>query len=140
VEGWAVYAEQLMTRHGYRSAESPRAAAALRMQQLKMRLRSILNAVLDIRFHCDDLGEDEAMHLMTARGYQEIGEATGKWRRVQLTAAQLCTYYVGVREVEQLVEDVRRARPGASERQIHDAVLASGAPPARHLRRLLLAG
>jgi uncharacterized protein (DUF885 family) len=108
------------------------------MQQLKMRLRMILNAILDIRFHCDDLGKDEAMLLMTSRGYQEIGEATGKWRRVQLTAAQLCTYYVGSREVRQLVEDVRAARPAAAERQIHDAVLAHGAPPARHLRRLLL--
>jgi hypothetical protein len=139
VEGWAVYAEELMARHGYRADESPRDAAALRMQQLKMRLRTILNAVLDVRFHCDGLSELEAMHLMTTRGYQEIGEATGKWRRVQLTAAQLSTYYVGFGEVRELVDDVRAARPGASEREAHDAVLAHGAPPARHLRRLLLA-
>jgi hypothetical protein len=139
VEGWAVYAEELMVRHGYRQDESRRAAAALRMQQLKMRLRSILNAVLDIRYHCDDLGEDEAMQLMTARAYQEIGEATGKWRRVQLTAAQLCTYYVGVEEVGALIADLRRTRPRASDREIHDAVLGHGAPPARHLRRLLAA-
>jgi uncharacterized protein (DUF885 family) len=140
VEGWAVYAEELMVARGYRADESARAAAALRMQQLKMRLRTILNAVLDIRFHCDDLSEDEAMLLMTARGYQEVGEATGKWRRVQLTAAQLCTYYVGVQEVSELVQDVRAARPGAADREIHDAVLAHGAPPARHVRRLVLAG
>jgi uncharacterized protein (DUF885 family) len=138
VEGWAVYAEELMVRHGYRQDESRRAAAALRMQQLKMRLRSILNAVLDIRYHCDDLGEDEAIRLMTERGYQERGEAIGKWRRVQLTAAQLCTYYVGYCELRDLIGDLRRARPTAPDREIHDAALAFGSVPARHLRRLLL--
>jgi hypothetical protein len=103
-----------------------------------MRLRSILNAVLDIRYHCDDLGEDEAIRLMTERGYQERGEAIGKWRRVQLTAAQLCTYYVGYCELRDLIGDLRRARPTAPDREIHDAALAFGSVPARHLRRLLL--
>jgi uncharacterized protein (DUF885 family) len=140
VEGWAVYAEELMATHGFRRDESARAAAGLRLQQLKMRLRSVLNTVLDIRYHCDGLGEDEALTLMTEQGYQERGEAIGKWRRVQLTAAQLCTYYVGYREVRDLVEDVRRARPDASEREVHDAVLAHGSPPVRHLRRLVLPG
>ena len=43
------------------------------------------------------------MELMTARGYQEDGEAAEKWRRVQLTSTQLCTYYVGYCEVRDLV-------------------------------------
>ena len=140
VEGWAVYTEELMVGHGYRGGADgdARAGDALRMQQLKMQLRMILNAILDIRFHCDGLDESEAMRLMTDRGFQEQGEAIGKWRRVQLTATQLSTYYVGYREVRDLVADVRAARPAWSERELHDAILAHGSPPARHLRRLLL--
>ena len=86
VEGWAVYGEELMADHGYRSAVSPAAGAALRMQQLKMQLRMIINAIMDVRYHLGDLDEAQAMALMVGRGFQEDGEAAGKWRRVQLTA------------------------------------------------------
>jgi len=138
VEGWAVYTEELMVRHGYRGDVSPEAASALRLQQLKMRLRSIINTIMDVRFHNDDLDEAGAMALMTERGFQEVGEAAGKWRRVQLTATQLCTYYVGYCEVRDLVHDLGQLRPQWSDRQLHDSVLAAGSPPARHLRTLLL--
>ena len=46
---------------------------------------------LDARVHGHGMTEDEAMALMTGRGHQEEGEAAGKWRRVQLTSAQLST-------------------------------------------------
>jgi uncharacterized protein (DUF885 family) len=107
------------------------------MQQLKMQLRSTLNAILDIRFHCGDLDEPEAMQLMTERAFQERSEAVGKWRRVQLTATQLCTYYIGYREIRALARDVRAARPDWSPRQVHDAMLSFGSPPTRHVRALL---
>jgi uncharacterized protein (DUF885 family) len=137
VEGWAVYAEELMARHGYRSATCAHAAAAVRMQQLKMRLRMTINAIMDIRFHCGDLDEPAALALMRDRGFQEEGEAAGKWRRVQLSSTQLCTYYVGYTEVSEVVGDMRAAHPSWTERQVHDAVLAHGSPPARHVRTLL---
>jgi hypothetical protein len=137
VEGWAVYTEELMAEHGYRSDVSPEAASALRLQQLKMRLRSIINTIMDIRFHNDDLDEAAAMRLMTERGFQEQGEAAGKWRRVQLSATQLCTYYVGYSEMRDLIVDLRRHRPQWTERELHDAVLSAGSPPPRHLRTVL---
>jgi uncharacterized protein (DUF885 family) len=137
VEGWAVYAEELMADHGYRSDESTDAAGALRMQQLKMQLRMVINTIMDIRYQVGDLDEAAAMALMTERGFQEQGEAAGKWRRVQLTAAQLSTYYVGYCEVRDLVHDLRRQHPGWSERERHDTVLGLGSPPVRHLRALL---
>jgi uncharacterized protein (DUF885 family) len=137
IEGWAVYAEELMAELGYRSDVSAEAAAAVRMQQLKMRLRSLINTVLDVSFHADDLDERGAMELMTGRGFQEEGEAAGKWRRVQLSSTQLSTYYVGYLEVRELVADLRRAQPDWSLRQVHDSVLDFGSPPVRYLRQLL---
>ncbi len=137
VEGWAVYGEELMADHEYRSDVSPGAGAALRMQQLKMQLRMIINAILDVRYHMGDLDEAQAMALMVERGFQEEGEAAGKWRRVRLTAAQLSTYYVGYCEVRDLLRDLRRTRPEWTERRRHDTVLGFGSPPVRHLRALL---
>jgi len=137
VEGWAVYGEELMADHGYRSAVSPAAGPALRMQQLKMQLRMIINAIMDVRYHLGDLDEPQAMALMVGRGFQEDGEAAGKWRRVQLTATQLSTYYVGYCEVRDLLRDLRQAHPEWTERRRHDTVLSLGSPPVRHLRTLL---
>ncbi len=134
VEGWAVYAEELMARHGYPGDGDP---AAVRMQQLKMQLRMIINTILDGRVHGHGMTEDEAMALMMERGFQEEGEAAGKWRRALLSSAQLSTYYVGYIEVSDLVRDLRTAHPEWSERQVHDAVLGHGSPAVRYLRDLL---
>ena len=134
VEGWAVYAEELMAAYGYPGEGNP---DAVRMQQLKMRLRMIINTVLDVRVHCDGLPEAEAMALMTGRGFQEEGEAAGKWRRALLTSTQLSTYYAGYTEVSDLMTGLRTRWPGWSERQVHDAVLAHGSPGVRHLGPLV---
>jgi len=137
VEGWAVYTEALMAEHGYDGGSGERAALAIRLQQLKMQLRTTINAILDVRVHTRGMTEDEAMRLMQVRGHQEEGEAAGKWRRALLTSTQLSTYYVGYAAVTDLVADVRHANPSWSLRQVHDAVLAHGSPPPRHLRTLL---
>jgi hypothetical protein len=127
VEGWAVYAEELMADRGYHGLP-------LRLQQLKMQLRMTINAILDQLVHCENLSEADAMALMLARGFQEEGEAASKWRRALLTSTQLSTYFVGYAEVSAIA----RARPaGTSYRDWHDAMLAHGSPPPRHLRALL---
>jgi uncharacterized protein (DUF885 family) len=135
VEGWAVYAERIMADQGYRGDGDPR---AVRMQQLKMQLRTTINAILDARIHGHGMTEAEAMALMTERGYQEEGEAAGKWRRALLTSAQLSTYYVGYTEVSDLAGDLRAAEAGLADRDLHDRMLAHGSPPARLLRALVL--
>lgn len=130
VEGWAVYTEELMARHGF-------GGDYLKMQQLKMQLRMTINTILDVRVHTRGMTQDEGMALMTGRGFQEEGEAHGKWRRALLTSTQLSTYFVGYLGVRDLVAAARSAWPGASERELHDRVLAHGSPPPRHLRTLL---
>jgi uncharacterized protein (DUF885 family) len=130
VEGWATYAEQLMALHGYGGPE-------VHMQQLKMRLRLILNALLDQKVHAGKLQEKEAVAWLMREGFQEEGEATGKWRRACLTSGQLSTYYVGNAEVNDLVEAYRRSQPDASSRQMHDRILSFGSPAPRYLFRLL---
>jgi uncharacterized protein (DUF885 family) len=133
-EGWAVYTERIMAEQQYPGEGDPR---AVRMQQLKMQLRTIINAILDARIHGHGMTEAEAMALMTGRGYQEEGEAAGKWRRAQLTSAQLSTYYVGYCEISDLAGDLRAADPGLTDRQVHDQMLAHGSPPVRLLRTLI---
>ena len=131
IEGWAVYAEQLMVEHGY-------GGARFKMQQLKMLTRAVINSILDQGIHAGSMTEDEAMRMMLAEGFQEDGEAAGKWIRAQLTSAQLSTYFVGIAEHN----DLRRAweernGPIKDWRAYHDMVLSHGSPPAKFVRRLL---
>jgi hypothetical protein len=134
VEGWAVYAEELMVRYGY----APNVAArALELQQLKFQARMSINAILDVRVHTMEMTEEEAISLMTHRGFQEPGEVSGKWRRALLTAAQLPTYFVGYQAVRAIAEDVRVLHPNWTERQVNDAVLSQGSIAPRHVRTLL---
>jgi hypothetical protein len=94
-----------------------------------------INAILDQLVHCEDMTEGEAMALMTQRGFQEEGEAAGKWRRALLTSTQLSTYFVGYSEVAA----IGAARPsGTTLASWHDAMLSHGSPSPRHLRALLM--
>ena len=63
-------------------------------------------------------------------------EVDGKWRRAQLTSAQLSTYYVGYTEISDLAAELMKA--GRDPRTAHDAMLAHGSPPVRLLRTLHL--
>jgi uncharacterized protein (DUF885 family) len=129
VEGWAVYAEEMMVGAGF-------GGLPVRLQQLKMQLRCTINAILDQLVHCDDVSEGEAMALMTQRGFQEEGEAAGKWRRALLTSTQLSTYFVGYTEVAAIAS---ACPTGVSLGEWHDRMLAHGSPSPRHLRGLLSA-
>lgn len=137
IEGWAVYAEELLADRGYAPDDHPRAHLRMRLQQLKMQARATLNAILDARVHGGDIDELAAVELLRRRGFQEEAEAAGKWRRALLTAAQLPTYFVGWRGVRQLVDDLRVLHPDWSDRQLHDLVLDHGSLGPRHLRAAL---
>ena len=131
VEGWAVYCEQVMAEQGYDGPE-------VKMQQLKMRLRAICNAVLDQSIHAGNMNEKEAMDLMMKEGYQQEGEAVAKWKRARLTSAQLSTYFVGVTEHLDL-RDRAKAKAGASfdQKKYNDQVISYGSPPVKYVRELM---
>ena len=129
VEGWATYAEQVMTDAGFGGPET-------RMQQLKMRLRLLINAIIDQKIHAGNMSEQEAIALMMNEGFQEDGEAAGKWRRAQLSSTQLSTYYVGNLEINALSRDLK-ARTGGSLKEVHDRMLSYGSIAPRYVRRLI---
>jgi uncharacterized protein (DUF885 family) len=129
-EGWAVYTEKLMAEAGFGGPE-------VRMQQLKMRLRVIINAILDQKIHTEGMTEEDAMALMQNEGFQEEGEAAGKWRRACLTSTQLSTYFVGSAEVE----EIRRAYEAKNKKvnlmKLHDTMVSFGTPSPKYVRRMM---
>ena len=131
VEGWAVYMEQVMAESGYGGAE-------VKMQQLKMRLRVICNAILDQSIHTANMSEQQALDLMMKEGFQQEGEAVAKWKRARLSSTQLSTYFIGVTEHLEMRERAK-AKAGKSFdlRKYNDSVLSFGSPPVKYVRELL---
>lgn len=127
-EGWAVYSERLMAEAGFGGPE-------VRMQQLKMRLRVIINAIIDQKIHTDGMSEQDAMAMMMNEGFQEDGEAAGKWRRACLTSTQLSTYFVGSAEVEAIRAAYEAKNKTVDVQKMNDQMLSFGTPSPKYIKR-----
>jgi uncharacterized protein (DUF885 family) len=157
-EGWAVYVTQVMMDVGY-GADDP----ALMLTHWKFYLRSITNAMIDAKIHCDGMTEEEAVRLMVDGGFQEEAEARAKFNRARLSSTQLSTYFAGSLEMWEIEREVRQRAaiaagdprgagavpeprvvggfgetPGFTYRPHLESVIAHGSPPTSLLRRILL--
>ena len=134
VEGWAVYAEQMMVAEGYLNHDP-----LMKLINLKWYLRTVTNAIIDPAIHVDGMTHDAAMKLMVEGGFQEEREAAGKWIRAQLTSTQLSSYFVGYQEhLEMRAAVEKRWGDDFTLRRYHDQALSYGSPPARFVRALML--
>lgn len=131
VEGWAVYATEVMIDAGYMKS-----APELQLTFMKQLLRAIANAILDIRLHTMGMTEGDAMELMVNQTFQEREEAVAKWQRAQLSSCQLPTYYAGYKEWKRL-RTAMEAKPGFAAGEFHKRALMAGALPMSTLSELL---
>ena len=134
VEGWAVYTEWMMCEEGYLDHDP-----LLKLITLKWYLRDVTNAILDQAVHVDGISRYDAMQLMVEDAFQEEREAAGKWRRAQLTSAQLSTYFVGYLQHVALRRETEESWGESFDlKTYHDKVLSFGSPPPQFVRALLL--
>jgi uncharacterized protein (DUF885 family) len=133
IEGWAVYATELMLDQGYLN-HSPE----LRLTFLKQQLRVFANAILDVRLHTLGMTDEQALRLMMQDAFQEREEAEGKLQRAKLSSAQLPTYFVGWRDWHRLRARVQEIEgSNFNLKQFHERALRAGAVPLPALCRLL---
>lgn len=133
VEGWATYAQQLMSDEGFLDN-----SVELRLTLYKQLLRAIANAIIDIRFQTMGMTEQDAMDLMVRDTFQEKEEATAKIQRAQLSSCQLPTYFVGWRGWLDVREQYKKRKGSAFNlQQFHDAALHESAVPMPALGGLL---
>lgn len=102
-EGWAVYVTQVVMDRGFGHGDP-----ALWLSHWKFFLRSITNAIIDVRIHCDGMTETEAVDLMVRGGFQEEAEARAKYDRARLSSTQLSTYFLGSEAMWDLELERRR--------------------------------
>jgi uncharacterized protein (DUF885 family) len=133
IEGWAVYAQQLMADQGYMS-DTP----GYRLTLEKQLLRVLANTILDVRLQTMGMTDSQALDLMTKSTYQEMEEATAKLQRAKLSSCQLPTYYAGYKGwLAVRAHDQARAGAAFSLKAFHESALREGAVPLPVLDRLL---
>jgi uncharacterized protein (DUF885 family) len=133
IEGWAVYATEMMLDEGYLD-HSPE----LRLTFLKHQLRVLANTILDVRLQTMGMTDQQAMDLMLKDTFQEQEEATGKLQRAKLSSAQLPTYFAGYHGWRRIRSDYEKAKGTAFRlNEFHDRALKEGAVPLPELAKLL---
>jgi uncharacterized protein (DUF885 family) len=133
VEGWAFYAQQMMSEEGYLDNSKE-----LHLSFLKQVLRALANTILDVRLQTMGMTDQQAMELMITSALQEKEEATAKLQRAQLSSCQLPTYYAGWKGWLAARENYQHRKGGTfSLHEFHDAALKESAVPLPLLEGLL---
>jgi uncharacterized protein (DUF885 family) len=135
VEGWAVYGEDLMTRLGFGGQSN------LRYQFFARRGDMIVatNILIDIKLHCGEMTDEEALRFMVEEGFQEQAQAEKKLRRAKLDSTQLAQYFLGYDEILELEREYRQVKKQAFiQREFDEFLIGHGSIAVKHLRRFLL--
>jgi uncharacterized protein (DUF885 family) len=134
IEGWACYTERMMLESGYGDD-----APELWLMYYKWYMRIICNTIIDIGVHTQGWTEEQVIELLTKEAFQEQSEAEGKWKRVQRSQVQLCSYFTGLTEILSLREEIRgKLGPNFDLKEFNEAFLQYGSAPVPYIRQLML--
>jgi uncharacterized protein (DUF885 family) len=135
VNGWAVYAQQMMVDQGYLDGGGD---SALRMTLLKQLMRLITNAILDIRLHTMAMTDQQALDLMTRDAFQEPEEAPARLVRAKVSSCRLASDYAGLKSWLEIRDSFRQRHSGDySLSGFNERALSEGAVTLPELARLL---
>lgn len=131
VEGWGLYCEGLLERHGWIATPTER------LVRLVMRAWRASRVILDVRLHCESMKPADAIDFLVEHVGMPRDGATAEVRRYCDQPTQPFSYAWGCREIERLCADEQQ-RLGAAfdERAFHDRLLRCGAIPFPFVRRL----
>jgi len=133
VEGWAVYATEMMVQQGYDNTPE------MRLTFGKQMLRVVSNTILDVKLQTMNMTDQQALDLMIRETFQEKEEAEKKLQRAKLSSCQLPMYFVGWRAWDQLEQAYqKKAGAGFNLSDFHQRALKEGAVPVPILSRLIL--
>ena len=133
-EGWGEYAVKEMEDAGYANHD-PRFVLMI----LKIRLRVVINAILDIKLQSMNMTDQQALDLMEKQGFQTQAEAQGKLLRAKLSSGQLITYFVGFHQWIDFRNRYQKALGTKFDlKRFNDAALNEGPLPVPLVQQLMM--
>jgi uncharacterized protein YukE len=133
IKGCALYTEDMFINSGFGNYN-----LKLRLNQLKMKLRAVIDFQLEISIHQFQLAKDEALRLMTITGLQTQAEAERKWNMIVLNPGEAAYPYIGYQEILDMEKDYKKLKGDAfSQKEFLQKLLSYGAIPPRALKAKL---
>ena len=137
-EGWALYAEQMMTDNGF--YEDPRHV----FYQVEARLFRAARIVVDTALHMGEMTHDEAVAFMLAHSSLTEPTAIAEVTRYCSWPTQASSYLTGALEIARIRDAFFAARGAAAGdtdtlRDFHDAIAGAGTLPIALAERAALA-
>jgi uncharacterized protein (DUF885 family) len=134
IKGWPITYEELLVTSGFGNYD-----LRLRLHQLKNMLKMVLDFQLELNIHQGGMTKDQAMRLMTIKGFQTQAEAERKWNSIILNPCDAALSYVGYQEILDMEKQYKALKGDSfSKKEFMDKLLSYGALPLRHLKKKIL--
>lgn len=133
IKGWPAYVQEMLINAGYGNYD-----LRLRLNQLKLQLKNVLDFQLELNIHQGGMTKEQAVNYMVRTGFQSEAEAERKWDSIILNPCDAALTYMGYQEILDLEKDYRKLKGEAfSEREFAHKLLSFGAIPPRELKARL---
>jgi uncharacterized protein (DUF885 family) len=133
VEGWALYAEELMREQGFFEGDLP-----AQLQALGSRLFRATRIVVDTSLHLGEMTVEQATEHLTRAAAIPPDVARAEVVRYCAAPTQAASYLTGALEIRRLREEWVAA--GGGLRQFHDSITVLGGLPLGLAARALQEG
>ena len=131
--GWPLYVERNLISAGYGDYD-----LRLRLAQLKLMLKSVMDFIIDLNIHQGGMTKDQVMRYLTVTGFQSEAEAERKWDYLVLNPGMGALPYVGLQEILDLEKEVQMTKGQAFNRtEFITKMISNSALPPSLLRNLL---
>lgn len=131
IKGWPIFIEEMLVKAGYGNYD-----LRLRLNQLKLKLKAVIDFSLDLNIHQGGLTKEQAVRLMTITGFQTTAEADKNWHRIILKPLDATYAYVGYQELLDMEKTYKqKAGDSYSQKEFLAKVLSYGMLPLRYLKQ-----
>jgi len=131
IKGWPIFIEEMLVKAGYGNYD-----LRLRLNQLKLKLKAVIDFSLDLNIHQGGLTKEQAVRLMTITGFQTTAEAEKNWNRIILKPLDATYAYVGYQELLDMEKTYKqKAGDSYSQKEFLAKVLSYGMLPLRYLKQ-----
>ncbi|WP_374191871.1 DUF885 family protein [Spirosoma foliorum] len=134
IEGWAVYAEDMMLENGWGGG-----APELELAFYKWKLKVLSNVLIDYEIQCLNASKESIVNFLTKECFQSNAQAEEKYRRATVSQVQLCSYYTGASAIHILRDDYKRKLGNRYNlKDFHEMFLSFGSSPVKYIRERMM--
>lgn len=129
IKGWPLIIEDTLVNSGFGNYD-----LRVRLNQLKLRLRAVIDFILEFNIHEGGMTKDQAISYMTRGGFQTEAEAERKWNQIILNPGKAAFAYVGLQELLDIEKEYKKMKGKDYDKtEFFRKVLDYGAIPILHL-------